>query len=128
MDGRSGSALVDGLVVVLILVLICGTVAGWWWLCDWAWRKVKPSLERLLWRRDGRRGGSAGDQPGGGLMSVRLAWFLAGWVIAGTAEYYHAPLWLDLVLLVLALFAASAATDRDRRRNVPPGAKRGRII
>jgi hypothetical protein len=49
------SAVVDGLVVVLILVLICGSVAGWWWLLDWVYGKVKPSLERWIWRPGWRR-------------------------------------------------------------------------
>ena len=46
--------------LLLLLLALCVTACLLWWLLlDWAYSKVKPRLERWIWRRCG----GAGEPP-----------------------------------------------------------------
>lgn len=46
----------DWLSIILVLLLACVAVAGWWLLLDAAYNRLKPSLERWIWRKLGGSG------------------------------------------------------------------------
>lgn len=58
----SGGTLSPGLSILVMLLIVCVGAVLWWLLLDWVYSKVKPSIERWLWRRVGGEGDPPADR------------------------------------------------------------------
>jgi hypothetical protein len=49
------------MAIVFVLLLMCVVVVAWWLLLDAVYSRLKPSLDRWLWRKLGGEGNPPKD-------------------------------------------------------------------